>query len=88
MAVYHVELHRGAQRDLERLARALVDRVAQQIDRLERDPYPAGSEKLTGVEAYRIRVGDYRIIYRVDDAARSVTVMRVRHRREMYRKLR
>jgi mRNA interferase RelE/StbE len=47
-----------------------------------------GSQKLTGQSAYRARVGDQRIIYEIDDGARVITVTRVRHRREVYRKLR
>ncbi len=54
---------------------------------LAADPRPRSSEKLAGLEAFRVRVGD-RVIYEIDDRARLVIVSRIRHRREVYRKLR
>lgn len=88
MAAYRVEVAGGGRRDLQRLAPSVLERVYRVLIALGDDPRPAGSEKLIGLEAYRIRVGDYRAIYEVDDRARLVTVSRVRHRREVYRKLR
>jgi len=85
---YRVEVQRSAERDLDRLSAVMFDRVAADLASLAQDPRPAGAEKLTGLAAYRIRVGDYRIIDEVDDKARIVVVTRVRHRREVYRKLR
>jgi mRNA interferase RelE/StbE len=58
------------------------------LERLAEDPRAPGTERLTGVDAYRLRVGDYRLIYEIDDAARVVYVTRVRHRRDAYRRLR
>lgn len=87
MAAYRVEVQRSAERDLARLSPLLFQRVAERIDALAGDPRPPGCEKLVALEAYRVRVGDHRVIYEVDDR-RSVIVVRVRHRREVYRKLR
>ena len=56
------------------------------IDALADDPRPLGCEKLSGREGYRIRVGEWRAIYRVDDQQRRVDVVRVAHRRDVYRR--
>jgi mRNA interferase RelE/StbE len=88
MPAYRVELQRSAERDLERLSATFFDRITERLVALADDPRPAGTEKLAGVGAFRIRVGDYRVIYEVDDRARTVIVIRIRHRREVYRRLR
>ena len=61
-------------------------RVFAVLRGLAEDPRPPGAGKLVAVEGYRVRVGEYRIIYDVDDAAQVVTVYRIRHRREAYRR--
>ena len=88
MLAYRVEVQRSAERDLERLSKMLFDRINAQLMALAEEPRPPGAQKLAGLDAFRVRVGDYRIIYEVDDSARVVVVTRVRHRREVYRKLR
>ena len=65
-----------------------MERLHPILTALGDDPRPPGSQKLVGLEAYRVRVGDHRVIYEIDDPARAVIVVRVRHRREVYRKLR
>lgn len=88
MPAYRVELLPGVDRDLDRLSPQLLARVNERIGRFATEPHPPGSVKLSGVDLYRIRVGDYRIVYEVDDGAHVVFVHRIRHRREVYRKLR
>jgi mRNA interferase RelE/StbE len=88
VAAHRVEVATRARRDLERLAPALVERLGHALMALGDDPRPRSCEKLIGVDAYRIRVGGYRIIYEIDDRARIVIVSRIRHRHEVYRKLR
>lgn len=88
MAAYRVEVATRAQRDLERLAPSIVGRIHPVLSALGKEPRPAGSQKLVGLEAYRIRVGDHRVLYEIDDAARVIVVIRIRHRREVYRRLR
>jgi len=83
--VYRIDLSRRAEKDLDRLPPLGAARVIAALRGLADDPRPRGAGKLVNVEGYRIRVGVYRIIYEVDDAARVVTVYRVRHRREVYR---
>ncbi len=86
-ADYRVELQRSAERDLGRLAPSLVVRILDRIAELGTDPRSSNAEKLAGLDAYRARIGDYRVIYEIDDAARLVRVVRIRHRREVYRRL-
>jgi mRNA interferase RelE/StbE len=84
--MYRVFLERSAERDLEKLSAKLLDRVIASIKKLARNPRPAGCRKLTGAESdWRIRVGDYRVVYEIADEIRVVRVNRVRHRREVYR---
>ena len=74
-----------ALKELEALARLPVyPRVRAAIDGLPGNPRPAGSRKMTGVDTWRLRVGDYRIIYEIADVIRVVTVTRVRHRGIVY----
>jgi len=88
VAAHRVEVATRARRDLERLAPDLVERLGRALVALGDDPRPRSCEKLVDIDAYRIRVGDYRIIYEIDDRGRVVIVSRIRHRREVYRKLR
>lgn len=84
--MYRVLLERAAERDLRRLSAEIHDRIIRAIQGLVRNPRPPGCRKLTGTENdWRIRVGDYRVVYDIEDAVRVVRVMRVRHRRDVYR---
>lgn len=76
----------AAERDWRRLPRQIRPRVNQALLALEDEPRPPGVAKLTGsTDRWRVRIGDYRIIYRVDDRAREVVVLRIAHRRQAYR---
>ena len=84
--MYRVLLERGAERDLARLSSEIHDRVIAAIQALANNPRPPGCRKLVGSKNdWRIRVGDYRVIYEIADKVRVVRVNRVRHRREVYR---
>ena len=84
--MYTLLIKRSAERDLHRLPRALFERVNERILALRDDPRPPGGRKLAGaLEGWRIRMGDYRILYQIDDDAQTVTIVRVKHRREVYR---
>jgi mRNA interferase RelE/StbE len=88
MAQYAVSFRRSAEKDLQRLDDNVQGRILQAVDGLEKNPRPFGFRKLQGRrrdDAFRIRVGDYRIVYTVDDSSKVVTVERIRHRREVYR---
>lgn len=87
MAVYEVRLSRSARKELMAIGtRHDRARVVMALDALSGDPRPHGSVKLaTSVSTYRIRVGDYRVIYEVLDEILVVDVARVGHRRDVYR---
>jgi mRNA interferase RelE/StbE len=74
-----------AQKDLDRLGPKDFRRVIKVIRLLSDNPRPFGSLKLTAEEGYRIRVGDYRILYRIDDAENRVLIYRVKHRQGAYK---
>lgn len=82
---YRVEFETRARRELLDLPKEVARRLAPVFDDLGTDPRPAGAKKLVGGDGYRIRKGDYRILYAVDQAKRLVRVYRVGHRREVYR---
>ncbi|HLH72825.1 MAG TPA: type II toxin-antitoxin system RelE/ParE family toxin [Chloroflexota bacterium] len=85
---YDLRITRSADRSLAKLPRTVQERIDLAIDQLATDPRPEGSQRLTGTEPiYRIRVGDYRVLYTVDDTDKIVTVVRIGHRREVYRGL-
>lgn len=86
MASCRIEWKRSAERDLRGIDRKQIPRIIAAVERLARDPIPAGSRKLAGAErVHRIRVGDYRVIYEYDAAPGIVCIFHVRHRREVYR---
>lgn len=82
---YDVRLHPAAAREYRRLQGPLRDRVRNAIDALAAHPRPDGVVKLAGRDDYRIRVGECRIVYAVEDSERLVLVARIAHRREVYR---
>ena len=85
VAEYSLEIVRAAQRELDVLDDPLFARIDRRILALADDPRPAGSRKLKGYkDTWRIRIGDWRVIYIVDDAAKLVRITRVGHRREVY----
>jgi mRNA interferase RelE/StbE len=88
MAAYAIEIRPRARRALRQLDPPARKAVARVIDLLTTDPRPPGARALTGHRPYlRVRAGDYRVIYAVDDSARMITVAAVGHRREVYRAL-
>ena len=86
MPQYAVSFRRSAEKDLHRLDATVQRRVIKAVEGLASSPRPSGCKKLQGSEdTYRIRVGDYRVIYSVDDSILIVAIERIRHRREVYR---
>ncbi len=84
--MYDVRLHPEAVRAFRRLRGRIRERIESAIDGLAAEPRPQGAVKLAGRDDFRIRVGDYRIVYAVEDTARLVLVARIAHRREVYRR--
>ena len=86
MATYRTEWKPSAVRELRRLDRQVVPRIIAAVEDLATTPYPYGVRKLHGGEhTYRIRVGDYRVIYEVFEDRLVVQIVRVRHRKDAYR---
>ena len=86
MASYQIELKRSAEKDLRKLPKDVVKRVFIHIEALAEDPLPRQAVKLAGKERFfRLRVGDYRIIYEVVSHKSVIVVHHVRHRRDAYR---
>ncbi len=86
MASYKVEWKNSAYKELQKLPRPMIKRVVEAVDDLAVNPYPSGIKKLIGSDhSYRIRVGDYRIVYEVVEDKLIIHVIRVRHRKDVYR---
>lgn len=85
MARYELRIKSSVSKDLRGVPKADVRRILERIESLRDDPRPHGCEKLSAQERYRLRQGDYRIIYSVDDDAVIVEVVKVGHRRDVYR---
>lgn len=84
--MYVVHISRTAERQLKKLGTIWQRRVAATITSLEVEPRPYGCRKLSGFDnTYRVRVGDYRISYDIEDTRVTVTVLKVAHRRDVYR---
>jgi len=85
MGKYRLAFKKYVSKDLRSIPNADVRRILERFDELASNPRPLGSEKLSGQERYRIRQGDYRIIYEIDEGVLVVVVVKVGHRREVYR---
>jgi len=85
VASYNVLIKRSAAKELEGLPPKIRRQVAAKVAGLAVTPRPQGVEKLSGQEKYRIRQGDYRVLYSIDDSAETVTVVKIGHRRDVYR---
>jgi mRNA interferase RelE/StbE len=84
--MYSIVVSHSAEKDMSRLDRPVLKRVVAAIDALAEEPRPTGCKKLKGTDEnfWRIRVGDYRIIYTIADKIEVVDIRRIRHRREVY----
>ena len=85
IAVYRLEISHIAHHQLRRLPAQIQERVNGAIARLADNPRPPGVKKLTAREGYRVRVGDYRVLYWVADDAKAVIIYRVMGRGDVYR---
>ena len=85
MASYRLLIKSSAAKELAALPAKDRKRIARKLQRLASEPRPAGTEKLSGHEKYRLRQGDYRMLYSVDDGERALVIVKIGHRREVYR---
>lgn len=74
-----------AQKELDRITDTVALRISNKIYQLENNPYGLGSQKLEGGKGYRIRMGDYKIVYVVDKKTKTIVIIKIGHRREIYR---
>ena len=86
MASFNLKLRGSVEKDLRRLDRSQIPRILSAIEKLAQDPFPAAAKKLVGSNhTYRLRIGDYRVVYVVNRESGEIEVERVRHRKEVYR---
>jgi mRNA interferase RelE/StbE len=76
---------KSAEKELLRLNKSLGQRIFQKIRLLENDPYSQNSQKLEGGRGHRIRIGDYRVVYTIDKENQTILIIKIGHRREIYR---
>jgi len=85
VASYRLLIKPSAAKELEALPKKDRQRIATKIQSLAHDPHPSGCEKLSGHELYRVRQGNYRVLFTVQDANLMVVIIKIGHRREVYR---
>jgi mRNA interferase RelE/StbE len=85
MAEYKITIKKSAVKELEDIPRKDLRKIIVRIRSLARDPRPHGSQKLSGQQQYRIRQGDYRIVYFIEDKDSLIDIVKIGHRREIYR---
>jgi len=86
MAIYKVEWKPSALRDLKRLEGQVVERIIGAVEALASNPFPSGARKLRGSQqSYRVRVGDYRVVYEVVQSRLLIYIVHARHRKDAYR---
>ena len=83
--MYRIELIPSAQKDLDNLAKRFFEQIKDRINSLASNSRAPNCLKLTGEEGYRIRSGDFRILYRIDDKNKIIYIYRIKHRKESYR---
>ena len=85
MEKYRILIKSSATQELDHIPKRDLGRIVKQIQNLSETPRPSRCERLSGEEKYRVRQGKYRVVYSVDDESREVFVVKIGHRREVYR---
>jgi len=85
MENYKIEIKKSAAKEIEKLPQNMLRRVLEKIKLLSADPRPSGCKKLSGEEKYRIRIGEYRVLYEIIDDKLVIFVVKVSHRKDVYR---
>lgn len=85
MAAYKIFFKKSVQKDFNAIPKSDLERILDRIEALAKDPRPPGCEKLTGQQRYRLRQGRYRILYSIQDDELTVWVIKVGHRKDIYR---
>lgn len=84
-ASYSLRMKRNAEKELRAIPKVELPKVVARIHALAADPRPPGSQKMAGESRYRVRQGDYRVLYTIDDMEKVVEIVKIGHRREVYR---
>ena len=82
---YRISIVRSAEKEFLRLPGHIQTRARSKMLALELDPRPTGCKKLSGSDRHRIRIGDYRVVYNIDDPQKHIAILSIGHRREIYR---
>lgn len=85
--IYTILFSRAVRKELYRLPRSVFLRVQTTLASLRKDPFPSGHKKLEGYDLYRLRIGNYRIVYEVTTKIRIIVIIRIGHRKDIYRTL-
>ena len=85
MGSYKIEFSNSIEKDFNKLDRTTSKRIWSKIDELANKPLSHNSTKLTNTEFYRMRIGDYRVIYEIDETLKLVTILKVKHRKDVYK---
>ena len=85
MAKYKITIKKSAAKELQEIPKRNLQKIVKRIQSLPENPRPTGSQKLSAQEQYRIRQGDYRIVYSIDDKELVIDIVKIGHRREVYR---
>ena len=86
MTRYDIVFSVSANKELSKLDRLIAKRIVLKIDNLSRTPFPSGVKKLQGEDLFRIRVGDYRVVYSINSSEKKIVIYRIRHRKDVYKK--
>ncbi|MEA2110913.1 MAG: type II toxin-antitoxin system RelE/ParE family toxin [Campylobacterota bacterium] len=87
MANYKIEIKKSAAKEISKLPQKVLVRIVEQIQLLSETPRPHGCKKLSGDEKYRVRVGNYRILYTIEDNILTLYIVKVGHRKNIYEML-
>jgi len=82
---YKIQIKPSALKELEKLPKKILSQLVKRIQNLKKNPTPPGCEKLTGQDHYRIRQGNYRAVYSINNAKSIVDIVKIGHRKEIYR---
>jgi len=87
MERFNIEIKSSVKKEIARISSQFIPQIIHSIEKLSLNPYPAGSKKLTGSKSsYRLRAGDYRIIYKIEKSGKKVIIYHVKHRKDAYGK--
>lgn len=86
MAPFNIKWKSSAKKELKKIDRTEIPKILSEVEKLSKDPYPSNHKKLLGTEhIYRIKIGNYRVIYFIENDELIIEIIRVRHRKEVYR---